>query len=137
MPYGIEDDPRNIPQMLANLNSNMPIKRRTLMDYIENGGNTYITKGGETCTFDRSAVEYLEGICNDQEKLTLKLPILISTDVSSDIGGWKVEGKTEVAVVSRMLNRAVHGTDYMQIYYADIAELKRKIPDLYFIVFSP
>lgn len=137
MPYGIEDDPRNVPKMLANMNTNMPVRRRTLMDYLENGGNTYETKSGGTCSFDRAGIDYLDSICNDQERLTLKLPIFITTDVSSETGGWKVEGRTEVAVMSRILGRRVHSADHMQMYYADISELKKKIPDLYYTVFSP
>ncbi len=34
MPYGIEDDPRDVTRMIAGMNSNMPVKRRSLMDYI-------------------------------------------------------------------------------------------------------
>ena len=35
MPYGIEDDPRDVTRMLAHMNSNVPVKRRALIDYIE------------------------------------------------------------------------------------------------------
>lgn len=137
MTYGIEDDPRDITRMLAGMNSNMPVKRRSLMDYIENGGDTYETKSGETISFDHAGIDYLDGICTDQEKLLLKLPIFISTDTNSEHGGWKVDGRTEVAVLSRVLNRRVHSEDRMAVYYADIAELKKVIPGLIFTVFLP
>ena len=66
-----------------------------------------------------------------------KLPIFISTDTNSEHGGWKVDGRTEVAVLSRVLNRRVHSEDRMAVYYADIAELKKVIPGLIFTVFLP
>ncbi len=137
MPYGIEDDPRDIARMLAGMNSNTPVKRRSLIDYIENGEFTYETKSGQTCSFDRAGIDYLAGICTEQEKLMLKLPIFISTDPNSEHGGWKADGRTEVAVLSRILNRRVHSEDRISIYYADISELKKVIPGLIFTVFLP
>lgn len=137
MPYTIEDDPRNIPGLIAGLNSNMPVQRRSLIDYIENGGDTFATKSGGTCSFERSGIDFLESICTEQEKLTLRLPIFITTDPSSETGGWKIEGRTEVAVISRILNRRVHSDDHMSIYYVDIMTLKKQMPGLVFTIFSP
>jgi hypothetical protein len=64
MPYGIEDDPRDVTRMLAHMNSNVPVKRRSLIDYIDNGGYTYETKGGDVCSFSKEGIDYLEGICS-------------------------------------------------------------------------
>ncbi|MCQ2079852.1 MAG: DUF61 family protein [archaeon] len=137
MPYGIEDDPRDVTRMLASMNSNIPVNRRSLADYIDNGDYTYSTKSGETISFEPQGIEYLDGICTVQEKLTLRLPIFISTDPSSESGGWKAEGRTEVAVISKILNRRVHSDDHISIYYADILTLKKLIPDLFFTLFLP
>ncbi len=137
MPYGIEDDPRDVTRMIAGMNSNMPVKRRSLMDYIENGGDTYETKGGNVCSFDRKGIDFLDGFCTDQEKIMLKLPIFISTDPNSESGGWKVDGRTEVSVLSRLLGRRVHSEDRMSIYYADLFQLKKDIPGLIFTLFLP
>lgn len=137
MTFGIEDDPRNIERMLAGMNSNLPVQRRSLMDYLENGGDTYITRSGETVSFDRTGIEYLESVCTDQEKLLLRLPILISTDTSSENGCWKADGTTETAVILRLLGRRVHAEDRMPLYYPDIICLKKLIPGLIFTVFTP
>lgn len=137
MSFGIEDDPRNIPQMLAAMNSNMPVKRRTLADYIDNGNYAYETKSGETVSFDGKGVDYLDSVCTPQEKLTLRLPIFVSTDTAAEGNCWKVDGRTEVAVVSRMLGRRVHSDDYMRVYYTDLMQLKKLIPDLVFTLFLP
>lgn len=137
MPFTIEDDPRDVGRLIAGLNNNLPVKRRSLVDYMDNGGNTFLTRSGTECSFDRAGIEYLDGLCTVQEKLTLRLPVFVTTDPQSEFGGWKVEGKTEVAVISRILGRKAHGDDYMSIYYADILELKKLIPGLIYTVFSP
>ncbi|AGI47424.1 archaeal conserved hypothetical protein [Thermoplasmatales archaeon BRNA1] len=123
--------------MLAGMNSNIPVDRRSLMDYLENGDLTYRTKSGETVEFGREGIDYLASITNDQEKLTLRLPVFVATDVTAERSAWKIEGRTEVAVISRALNRRVHSEDRMPVYYPDIAEMKKLIPGLVFTLFLP
>ena len=137
MPYGIEDDPRDISRMVAGLNSNMPVSRRTLMDYIENGNYFYTTKTGDKIEFPQEGIEYLASITDDQEKLLLRLPVFVSTDTASERACWKVDGRTEVAVMSKVLQRRVHSADRMPVYYPDLSDLKKKMPGLVFTIFLP
>ncbi len=137
MPYGIEDDPRDITRMIAGLNSNIPVNRRTLMDYIENGDLTYRTKEGDTISFPQEGIDTLAAITDDQEKLTLRLPIFVSTDIQGERPCWKVDGRTETAVVARLLDKRVHSDDRLPVYYPDLAEMKKKIPELVFTLFLP
>ena len=137
MSYGIEDDPRDISRMIANLNSNIPVNRRTLMDYIENGDFTYRTKTGEVITFPREGIDYLASITDDQEKLTLRLPIFVTTYVQAERSCWKVDGITETAVVSKLLGRRVHSENRLPVYYPDLMDLRKKIPELVFVLFLP
>lgn len=133
----MEDDPRDIGRMIAGLNSNVPAVRRTLMDYIENGNLFYTTKKGETVEFPRAGIDYLASVTNDQEKLTLRLPVFVSTDTASERAAWKIDGRTETAVFARVLGKRVHSEDKLPIYYPDLAELKKKIPGLVFTLFLP
>lgn len=133
----MEDDPRDIAGMLRGMNGNLPVNRRTLIDYVENGDFTYTTRTGEKVSFDPSSIEFLDSFCTEQEKLTLRLPVFVSTDTSSERGGWKVDGRTEVSVLSRLLGRRVHTEDRMPLYYPEIQDLKRRIPGLVFAVFVP
>ncbi|MCH3977522.1 MAG: DUF61 family protein [Candidatus Methanomethylophilus sp.] len=137
MEFGIEDDPRNIKAMLAGMNSELPVRRRTLMDYIENGGDTFETRSGEKASFSRAGIDYLSSICTDQEKILLKLPLFVSTDTTSEEGGWKIDGTVETAVVARILGRRVHSEDRIRLYYPDLMRLKKCIPGLIFTVFTP
>ena len=137
MPYGIEDDPRDISRMIAGLNSNMPINRRTLMDYIENGDYTYKTKEGDTITFPQEGIDMLASITDDQQKLTLRLPIFVSTDIQGERPCWKVDGITETEVVSKLLERRVHSDNRLPIYYPDLVKMRKMIPELTFTLFLP
>ena len=137
VPYGIEDDPRDVTRLIANLNSNIPVNRRTLMDYIENGNLTYTTKTGDVVEFPQEGIDYLASITNDQEKLTLRLPVFVSTDVAAERSAWKIEGRTETAVMSRVLEKKAHTEDRLPVYYPDLSKLKKKIPGLVFTLFLP
>ncbi|MDD3232561.1 MAG: DUF61 family protein [Candidatus Methanomethylophilus sp.] len=137
MTVHVEDDPRNIPAMMADLNRNLPVRRRTLIDYLERGELTFTTRSGESIPFSAGELDALAAICSDQEKLTLRLPIFIATDPSSERGNWKVEGTTEVAVVARLLRRAVHRPDYLPLYHPDLKTLRDLLPGLTFVLFSP
>lgn len=131
-----DGDPRDIEGMIRRLNSSVPVRRRTLIDYMENGGDTFETKEGP-CSFDRSLIDYLDSVTTDAEKLRLRLPIFISTDVSVPGGAWKVEGETEVAVAATILGRPARNPERMRLSFADVADLKRRLPGLIFPIFTP
>lgn len=133
----IEDDPRDVGAMIARMNRNVPVQRRSLIDYLENGGDTFATRDGTECSFDRASIETLAAYCSDQEKFTLRLPLFVATDSSSENGNWKIEGTTEVAVVARILGRIPHRPDYLTLYYPDLVELKKQLPGLIFTLFQP
>ena len=74
--------------------------------------------------------------CDDPERVALRLPIYVSTDTSGETGAWKVEGRVEAAVVAKLLGKRIHREGYLRLYYPDLGELKRLIPDCYIVVFS-
>lgn len=99
MPIGIEDDPRDISRMVAGLNSNMPVSRRTLRDYMDNGDLFYVTKAGDRVPFPQDGINHLASITDESEKMLLRLPVLVVTDTSAERPQWKIEGRTEVRVM--------------------------------------
>ncbi|MDR3283241.1 MAG: DUF61 family protein [Candidatus Methanoplasma sp.] len=130
----MSDDPMNIEKMIADMNSNMPINRRSVIDYIEKGNLVFETRGGGACAFEESELEYLASKCTDAEKTRLRLPIFVSTDASCP-GAWKIEGRTEVAVVSKMLEKRPYREDYLRLYYPDLKELKKLLSGLIAVLF--
>jgi uncharacterized protein len=126
-----------ITGMVSEMNRSTPVNRRLLSDYLESGDLFFRTRSGEICDIDRSEIDFLASICTGAEAVRLRLPILIGTDVSGEAGSWKVEGDTEVSVISRILGRRAYRGDYMQIYYTDLLELRRRLPTLTAIIFVP
>ncbi|MCL2786677.1 MAG: DUF61 family protein, partial [Methanomassiliicoccaceae archaeon] len=91
--------------LLKGINDHAPVSRRTLAEHMDSGDLTYRTRGGHVCEMSLEEMNILCGVCAEREKLTLRLPIMVTTDVSSSQGAWKVEGMTEVSVVSGLLSK--------------------------------
>jgi len=114
----------------------MPVLRRTLLEHIDSGDLTYRTREGFTCSFDKDEIEILSETCTEIEKMRLRLPIFVSTDISSD-GAWKVDGITETVVVSKLLGKKSLRDDMLRIYHADLKELRKKIPNAVIVLYLP
>ena len=108
-----------------------------MLEYLESDDNTYLTKDGCKCSIDRSEIEFLSERCTEVEKMRLRLPIFISTDTSYSEGAWKVEGRTEVAVVSRLLNKKIHTEDFLRLYYPDLKDLRSIVSSVIVVLFIP
>lgn len=133
----MSDDPMNIERMVAEMNSNMPVNRRTVSDYLENGNLTYKTRSGIVGTFGKEELECLASFCTAIEKMRLRVPVFVSTDTSSETGAWKVEGTVEAGVVSKILGKKLYRDDMLRLHYPDLAELRRRFPELIVVLFLP
>jgi uncharacterized protein (UPF0216 family) len=123
--------------MIRDMNRHMPVSRRTLLEYLESGEDTFDTKDGQKCSIDRKDIESLAEKCTELEKMRLRIPIFVSTDSSSESGAWKVEGKTEAAVVARLLNKRLYKDDFLRLYHPDLKDLRKMIPTLVVTLFLP
>jgi len=127
----------DIEYVIRDMNKHIPVSRRTLLEYLESGDDTYETKDGQKCTIDRKELEFLAGKCTEIEKMRLRVPILVSTDISYEGGAWKVEGRTEAAVVSKLLNKRLYKDDFLRLYYPDLKEFRKMLPSLIVVLFLP
>ena len=123
-------------KMISDMNRHIPVSRKTLLEHIESGDLTYKTRDGYVCSFDKDEIEFLKGICTEIEKMRLRLPILISTDTSSD-GAWKADGITETAVVSKILEKRAMKEDSIRLYHPDLKRLRGKLPNAVVVLFIP
>ena len=133
----MSDDPMNMERMISDLNSNMPVNRRPLSDYADNGDLTYRTKSGTVCSFDGAELEFIASKCTEAERMRLRLPVFVSTDTSYSGGAWKVEGVTEVSVISKVLGKRPYREDFLRFYYPDLKNLRKMLPNLTFALFLP
>jgi len=123
--------------MIRDMNRHMPVSRKTLLEYLESGGDTYDTKDGQKCSIDRKDLEFLAEKCTEIEKMRLRIPIFVSTDTSSETGAWKVEGRTEAAVVAKLLNKRLYKDDFLRLYHPDLKDLRKIVPSLVVTLFLP
>lgn len=126
-----------LASVMSDLNSNLAVGKRTLEQMMDSGDYTYKTRSGSVVAIPKEQLDYLWEICDEGEKIRLRLPIYISTDTSSDIGAWKVEGNPDAAVVARILDKKMFKEGYLRLYHPDLKDVKRKIPDAIMMVFTP
>ena len=126
-----------IESMMSELNTNLAAGKRSLDEMRASGDYSFNVRGVGKVEIPKEQVDILWDVCDDSERLRLRLPIYVSTDTSSDSGAWKVEGRTEAAVVARLLGKRMHRDDLVQLHYPDYKELKSKIPDAIMVIFAP
>jgi len=127
----------DIEGVIRDMNRHIPVSRRSLLEYLESGDDSYETKDGERCSIDRADLELLAGKCTEIEKMRLRIPIFVSTDTSCEGGAWKVEGRTEAAVVARLLGKRLYKEDFLRLYHPDIRDLRGMVPSLVAVLFLP
>ncbi len=124
----MEDDPRDVTRMIAGLNSNVPAAKVPLLDLAESDNPSYRTRSGETVEIERSEIDLLMSVCDEMDKIRLRLPITMVTDTSGEMSIWRIDGKTEAAVISRILDKPLLKEDSVRIYYPDYQMLREKLP---------
>ncbi len=127
----------DIENIIRDMNRHIPVSKRTLLEYLESEDDSYETKDGQRCSVDRKDLEMLASKCTEIEKMRLRVPIFVSTDTSSETGAWKVEGRTEVAVVSKLLNKRAYKDDFLRLYHPDLKDLRKMLPSLVVVLFLP
>ena len=134
---GMIGDSLHLDKSLMQMNSSVPVSRRSLLDYSENGDLSFATRDGGRCEISREEIDYLDGICTEIERMRLKLPILVSTDCSGDVTSWKVDGKTETAVVARILGKNILTEDHLRFYNPDLKRIRSILPTCTVVTFLP
>ena len=133
----MEDDPRDVTKMLAGMNSSAPAGKVSLLDLAESDEPSFRTRSGLTIEIDRSEIDLLMSVCTEMEKIRLKLPITMVTDTSGEMSTWRIDGKTEAAVISRILGKPLIKEDSVRIYYPDYQILREKLPSSIVTMYLP
>ena len=125
-----------VTSILKDLNSNLAAAKRPITEMMD-GDRTYTMRDGSVIEVPEEQVRRVWDACDDQQRIALRLPIYVSTDTSGKTGAWKVEGRVEAAVVAALLGKRIHREGYLRLYFPDLNELKKLIPDCYIVVFTP
>ena len=126
-----------VKSIMSDLNRNLAVSKPSLFEMEQSGDYTYKVRDGSIIDIGREQFETLWNVCDDSERLRLRIPIYVSTDVFGDYGAWKVEGKVEASVVSKLLGKPMFRDDRVRLYNPDLKDLKKLIPDAYMVVFTP
>jgi len=126
-----------IEHILSGINDHAPVARRSLAEYIDSDDLTYRTRNGHVCEMTRDEIDVLSKACAEREKMTLRLPIMVMTDTSFTESVWKVEGRAEVSVVSKLLSKRPLRDDLIHLYHPHLRELQKILPNSVTVVFVP
>ena len=126
-----------VNSIMKDLNSNLAVNKRTIEQMIDSGDHTYRTRDGSVVEIPEDQLEFLWGVCDDRQRISLRLPIYVSTDIGGEGAAWKVDGRVEAPVVAAILGKKLHRDDYIRLYHPDLKDLRAKIPDCVMIVFTP
>lgn len=126
-----------VESIMKDLNSNLATSKPLLAEMIDGGDRTYKVRDGSTVTIPEEQLQRLWDACEDSEKLRLRLPIYVSTNISGEGSAWKVDGRAEAAVIARMLGKRMYREDSVRLYHPDLKRLRSLIPDCIMITFTP
>lgn len=127
---------RAMQRLFTDMNQHVPVKRRSLEQLLDDPDPSYEGKDGRRYELDREELIFLSGLLDEDEPSRLKLPILIMTDTSYGEGYWKIIGKLEVKVISRIIGREPEREDEMRVFYPYLKEIRDKLPTATNTVFS-
>lgn len=126
-----------LSSIMKDLNSNLAVSKRTLAEMMDDGDRTYRTRDGSVVEIPEDQLRVLWDVCDDSQRIALRLPIYVSTDTSGEVSAWKVDGRVEAPVVAALLGKRMHRDGYLRLYHPDLSDLRAKIPDCIMIVFTP
>ena len=59
------------------------------------------------------------------------------TDTSGEMSAWRIDGRTEASVISRILGKPLLREDSVRIYYPDYQILREKLPSSIVTMYLP
>jgi len=126
-----------LEKMITHMNRHIPSTRKRLSELSKEKDPTYIGKNGTTYNVSHKELELLSSHLDEFEQTGLRIPIIIMTDTSYPGGAWKVMGKLEVKVVSRLIGREPESSDMVRLFYPHLHELLRMLPTTTTILYMP
>ena len=131
-------DDSQFRKLMEIMNRHVPSKRISLAELIRQKEAGYQGKDGVSYHIKRKELEMLASILEPGERERLKLPIIIMTDTTYEAGGaWKIMGKLEVQVVSRIVEREPEFPDQMRLFHPHMVKLRSVLPTATTCMFAP
>jgi uncharacterized protein len=119
-------DERVMERLIRNMNEHIPPKRKSLAAMLDEDEPFYEGKDGRKYKVFKDELKKLASCADPWDLDRIKIPILLMTDTSN--GNWKVIGKAETKLISRLINREPEKEDEIVIFYPHLNDLRRQFP---------
>lgn len=130
-------DEATLKKLLLAMNQHLPKQRRPLSELLLEKEPRYYGKDGHSYRLDKSELVFIASLLDSLDKARLRLPILLMSDTSYEGGAWKVTGKVEARLISKILGREIDSEDEIRLYYPHLSEVRKKLPTTTTIMFMP
>lgn len=128
---------RTLEKLIASMNRHLPSSRRRLSDLLSEKEPTYTGRDGTTYHLSREELQLVASCLEEWELSGLKIPILIMTDTSYGEGAWRISGRLEVKVVSKLMGKEPDSEEEMRLFHPHLLELRRKLPSATTVLYMP
>jgi uncharacterized protein len=121
-------DERVMERLLKSMNEHIPPKRKSIAAMLDETEPFYEGRDGRRYVVSREELKKLAACADPWDLDRIKVPILLMTDTSYGNGYWKVIGKAETRLISRLINREPERDDEIIIFYPQLNDLRRQFP---------
>ncbi len=121
-------DEKVMEGLIRNMNEHIPPKRKSLATMLDEEDPFYEGKDGRRYRVSKDELHIIADKAEPWDLDRIKIPILLMTDTSYGDGYWKVIGKAETRLVSRLINREPEKEDVIYIFYPQLNDLRRLLP---------
>ena len=122
------EDERVMAKLLQSMNEHIPPKRKSIADMLDEVNPFYEGKDGRKYTVSKDELRRLASLADPWDLGRIKIPILLMTDTSYGPGYWKVIGKAETTLISRLIEREPEKVDEIVIFHPHLNALRRQFP---------
>lgn len=137
MSGGIGDE-SVLRRLIQQMNSKAPSRRLSLRELLEMPEPCYQGRDGERYSIGKDELKLISTLVTELGLPEIRLPIVLMADASYEQSVWRVEGRAECAIVSRMLGReCAEPKEKLFLYAPHVAALRRRLPTATTCAFVP
>ncbi len=130
-------DEKVMEKLLHNMNEHIPPKRKSLAAMLDEDDPCYEGKDGRRYKVSKDELKKLAAKADPWDLDRIKIPILLMTDTGYGEGYWKVIGKAETRLISRLIEREPEKEDVIYIFYPQLNYLRRLLPTATNVMYMP
>ncbi|MEM0343307.1 MAG: DUF61 family protein [Thermoplasmata archaeon] len=137
MSGGIGDE-SVLRRLIQQMNTKAPLRRLPLRELLEMPEPSYQGRDGERYSIGKEELELIFALATELGLRELRLPIVLMADASHEQSVWRVEGRAECAIISRVIGREwAEPKEKLFLYAPHVATVRRRLPTATTCAFVP